>query len=118
MAVELRNKVKELLQPHDIGHPITSNHDLTENVQRAQGNRRAREIRESLEKVLGADYAASGVVTIDININTIINALVAKTEADMNSYASSTATDFMEAYYKVSVVHLPKDWILKEDRWP
>jgi hypothetical protein len=112
MAVKLQNKVKELLQPHDIGHPITYNHYLTENVQKAQGKRRAREIKKSLEKVLGGDFTASGVVTIDINVNTIINALVDKTEADMNSYASSTATDFMEAYYKVRVVYLPNNWML------
>lgn len=58
------------------------------------------------------------MVTIDININTIVNALVAKTEADMNNYASSTATDFMKAYYKVRVFRLPKNWMLTEYRWP
>ncbi|KAF7445687.1 hypothetical protein A1F99_106730 [Pyrenophora tritici-repentis] len=37
----------------------------------------------------------------------LINALVSKTEADMSNYASSTATDFMEAYYKGSTVNIP-----------
>jgi GTP-binding protein EngB required for normal cell division len=108
ISVELENKVKELLQPHDTGHPITYNHYLTENVQKAQSNRLARDIKKSFEELLGADYSASGVIKININVNTIISALVAKTEADMNSYASSTATDFMEAYYKVRVVQFTK----------
>ncbi|KAI2476675.1 Interferon-induced GTP-binding protein Mx protein [Pyrenophora tritici-repentis] len=32
LTAELRNKVTELLKPHDAGHPITYNHYLTENV--------------------------------------------------------------------------------------
>ena len=108
LTTELRDKVKELLEPHDNGHPITYNHYLTENVQKAQGKRRARDIKKTLERVLGGDYTAVGVVNIGINVNTLINTLVTKTEADMNNYASSTATDFMEAYYKVSTINVPQ----------
>jgi GTP-binding protein EngB required for normal cell division len=102
LAVELRKKVEELLQPHDNGHPITYNHYLTENVQKAQGRRRARELRGSLEKVFGGDYTGAGQININLNVDVLIDTLVTKTEADMNNYASSTAADFMEAYYKVS----------------
>ncbi|KAF2676183.1 interferon-induced GTP-binding protein Mx [Lentithecium fluviatile CBS 122367] len=110
LATELRDKVKEILRPHDTGHPITYNHYLTENVQKAQGKRRMREIKKSLGQVLGADYTDHGVVNIDINVNTLINTLVNKTEADMNNYASSTATDFMEAYYKVALKKVIDDF--------
>lgn len=103
LTVELRSKVTELLKPHHSGHPITYNHYLTENVQKAQSERRAKEIRKSLEIVLGGDYTAVGVVNIPINVDALLKSLVSKTEADMNKYASSTATDFMEAYYKVSM---------------
>ena len=101
LATGLQSKVDELLSPHDNGHPITYNHYLTENVQKAQVKRRARETRRSLERLLGRDYAADGMVTLNINVQSLIDTIDSKTEADMNNYASSTATDFMEAYYKV-----------------
>ncbi|KAI4908427.1 hypothetical protein J4E90_009052 [Alternaria incomplexa] len=102
LTAELRTKVKELLKPHDTGHPITYNHYLTDNVQKAQSQRRAREIKKSLESVLGGDYSGGSTYKLNINVKTLVDTLLAKTEADMNSYASSTATDFMEAYYKVA----------------
>jgi len=102
LTAELRAKVKELLKPHDSCHPITYNHYLTDNVQKAQSRRRAHEIQKSLESVLGGDYSGDKIYRVEINTKTLVDTLLAKTEADMNSYASSTATDFMEAYYKVA----------------
>ena len=37
---DLNQKVTELLEPHYNGHPITYNHYLTDNVQKAQSDRR------------------------------------------------------------------------------
>ncbi|KAJ4365361.1 hypothetical protein N0V95_000508 [Ascochyta clinopodiicola] len=110
LTIELRNKMTELLKPHDTGHPITYNHYLTENVQKAQSRRRTQEIKKSMEKVLGGDFTFDGIVTHSFNVNSLINALVTKTEADMNNYASSTATDFMEAYYKVAMKKVIDDF--------
>jgi hypothetical protein len=107
LTTELRAKIDELLKPHDIGHPITYNHYLTENVQKAQDKRRTREIKKSLETFLGGDYTTQGEITVSMNVNNLLNVMVDKTEADMNNYASSTATDFMEAYYKVTIVRIP-----------
>jgi hypothetical protein len=104
LTADLRSEVAELLKPHESGHPITYNHYLTDNVQKAQSKRRAQEVKKSLERVLGGDYTAVGIVNIPVNVNALINTLVSKTEADMTSYASPTATDFMEAFYKVSVI--------------
>jgi GTP-binding protein EngB required for normal cell division len=98
---ELQEKVTELLKPHDSGHPITYNHYLTDNVQKAQDERRMREIKQTLEQFLGNDYTNLGTVKLSINVDKLISLLATKTEAVMNDYASSTATDFMEAYYKV-----------------
>ncbi|CAG5158443.1 uncharacterized protein ALTATR162_LOCUS5082 [Alternaria atra] len=102
LTAELRTKVAELLEPHNTGHPITYNHYLTDNVQKAQNKRRAQELKKSLEGVLGGDFTESGVRYISIDVKVLVDALVSKTEADMHSYASSTATDFMQAYYKVA----------------
>jgi hypothetical protein len=106
LTAELRDKVAELLKPHDTGHPITYNHYLTESVQKAQSARQVREIRKSLEGILGGDFTEAGVRYFQMDVNVMINALVSKTEADMNTYASSTATDFMQAYYKVRIFFL------------
>ncbi|EMD66037.1 hypothetical protein COCSADRAFT_170437 [Bipolaris sorokiniana ND90Pr] len=110
LTAELRSKVSELLKPHESGHPITYNHYLTDNVQKAQSKRRAQEVKKSLERVLGGDYTAVGVVNIPVNVNVLIDTLVSKTEADMTSYASSTATDFMEAFYKVAMKKIIDDF--------
>jgi hypothetical protein len=104
LRMEMGEKIKELLEPHITGHPITYNHYLTENVQKAQNARRTQELEKSLAQFLGvgAEYIyRQGVVTV--NINNLISRLVTDTEPDMNIYASSTATDFMEAYYKVCI---------------
>ncbi|KAL5432173.1 hypothetical protein PMIN06_012099 [Paraphaeosphaeria minitans] len=102
LTKELRAKVEELLKPHDTSHPITYNHYLTENIQKAQERRRTRDIKNSLESFFGDAYTSAGTLAMHVNVNNLIQVLVTKTEADMNNYASSTATDFMEAYYKVS----------------
>jgi hypothetical protein len=62
------------------------------------------EIKKSLNDFFGGDYTYDGSVKLNINVNRLINLLVTKTEADINNYASSTATDFMEAYYKARAV--------------
>jgi GTP-binding protein EngB required for normal cell division len=98
---KLQEKVTELLKPHDTGHPITYNHYFTDNIQKAQAGRRMREIKKTLEEFFGDDYTNLGKVKLSINVENLTKLLVTKTEADMNNYASSTATDFMQAYYKV-----------------
>ncbi|KAF1836453.1 hypothetical protein BDW02DRAFT_646135 [Decorospora gaudefroyi] len=110
LTAALRSKVAELLKPHESGQPITYNHYLTDNVQKAQSKRRAQEVRKCLENVLGGDYTAAGVVEIPVNVNALINTLVSKTEAGMTSYASSTATDFMEAFYNVAMKKIIDDF--------
>ncbi|KAI8931074.1 hypothetical protein NX059_012085 [Plenodomus lindquistii] len=110
LKTELRAKVSELLEPHDAGHPITYNHYLTESVQKAQNERRAREIKKTFERALGGDFATNEVVTVNLNVTNLISSLVTKTEPDMHSYASATATDFMEAYYKVALKRFIDDF--------
>lgn len=105
IVAELRGKVDELLKPHDTGHPITYNHYLTENVQKAQQKRRKNEMRKCLKDFITRDFKNEESI-FNANVAGLIDVLVSHTEADMNSYASSTATDFMEAYYKVKTLML------------
>ncbi|KAN0076071.1 P-loop containing nucleoside triphosphate hydrolase protein [Elaphomyces granulatus] len=108
---DLEEKVKELLAPHYSGHPITYNHYLTENVQKAQAARRKREIETHLEKFLDiSTFALSGYhINGGVDVGDLLNGLVQGTEADMERWASSTAIDYMEAYYKASPSIFPSD---------
>lgn len=99
---DMDKKVVELLEPYKSGHPITYNHYVTEEVQKAQAGRRTQELKKTLKKYFGAKNAGDPIIVVSLHIDDLVKNLVAKTEADMEDYASSTATDWMLAYYKVS----------------
>ncbi|KAF3016208.1 hypothetical protein E8E14_011359 [Neopestalotiopsis sp. 37M] len=100
----LNNKVSEILASHVSGHPITYNHYLTENVQKAQKRR----VKEKLMARLKTCSDAEGVLRPNMKVESLINSLVEPdTEADMEIFASSSATDVMEAYYKVALKGFP-----------
>lgn len=92
----LQNKVNEVLQPHEDGHPITYNHYLTENVQKIRTDRFRDSIKNGLHDagVRKASYA---------DLPACLDAIMKRTEADMETVAASDAVDWMEAYYKVSL---------------
>lgn len=46
---DLAIKVEEILEPHLLGYPITYNHYLTENVQKAQAARHRLELEKRLK---------------------------------------------------------------------
>jgi hypothetical protein len=103
LKVNLATKVKEILEPHLSGHPITYNHYLTTNVQKAQAARHRRELEgrlrsffktNELDQIESTDYH-------QFNMRALLNTLVSQTEPDMDKFACSMATDTMEAYYKV-----------------
>jgi hypothetical protein len=94
---ELQEKVTELFKPYNIGHAITYNHYLTDNVHKVC----MRGIKKTLEQFFGDDYTNLGTVKLSVNAENLTKLLATKTEAVINNYASSTAMDFMEAYYKV-----------------
>ncbi|KAI1521740.1 interferon-induced GTP-binding protein Mx, partial [Pyrenophora tritici-repentis] len=114
LTAELRNKVTELLKPHDAGHPITYNHYLTENVQKSQSKRQAREIKRFLERILGGDYTAVGVFNIPINVNMLINAVTvwAMPRPILLSSAIAMATMNSDLLITKTTVILdqPSDW--------
>ncbi|KAK3618030.1 hypothetical protein LTR22_026516 [Elasticomyces elasticus] len=97
---DLDRKLDEILRPHFEMHPITYNHYLTDNVQKAQSRRRRRKIETVLRKEFGdlnaQDYNA-------IEPLHLLNLLDDDIEADMENYGSDLAVDYMEAYYKVAL---------------
>lgn len=97
----LNIKIAEILEPHKSGHPITYNHYLTENVQKAQARRRKRQ----LERVMKEYFGDMSSTTMDhyMNPSLLLARLVESTEADMDRFASYAAIDMMEAYYKACI---------------
>jgi hypothetical protein len=102
----LRNKADEILEPHLSGHPITYNHYLTDNVQKAQADRRRRRIEGRLKQLCSLSTIPTGVVNYNLDMNALLDDLAGTTEPDMDTYSCSMAVDTMEAYYKVRRHHL------------
>jgi hypothetical protein len=107
---DLNQKVTELLSPHFNGHPITYNHYLTDNVQKAQADRRRRSFEKTLKESFGinsVDAYERGVVP-----STLLVQLEQRTQVDMEHYASDLAIDYMQAYYKVSARRIAHWWLI------
>lgn len=97
---DLNRKFTELLDPHYNGHPITYNHYLTDNVQKAQSKRRQRALEGIFKKELGVEQLATGQQYY-MNPHNLLSMFEKRTEVDMELYASDLAIDYMQAYYKV-----------------
>jgi GTP-binding protein EngB required for normal cell division len=91
----LDQKMVELVDPYYNSHPITYNHYLTENVQKAQSMRSQKRLEEQLKRLFPGEVYAD-------NYQALLGVLKQHTEADMERYASDIAIDYMQAYYKVS----------------
>jgi len=106
IKTELWSKADEILEPHISGHPITYNHYLTDNLQKARAKRRRFQLEKKLKLLFGVDEIQAGVrVTRDVDVKAILDELAGGTEPDMDVYSSSMAIDTMEAYYKVCREH-------------
>ncbi|AEO66496.1 uncharacterized protein THITE_54974 [Thermothielavioides terrestris NRRL 8126] len=99
---ELNAKAAEILEPHISGHPITYNHYLTENVQKAQAERQRKRVERTMKEILEVgDLRSWRPEYHSIDMSVLLNALSEEMEPDMDTYSCSMATDMMEAYYKV-----------------
>ncbi|KAI0965395.1 P-loop containing nucleoside triphosphate hydrolase protein [Xylaria arbuscula] len=98
----LKAKLEEILRPHLFGHPITYNHYLTENVQKAQDARKRSHLETRLVGFFGSE-AVDGCVRHSFNRKSLIDVIMSGTEPDMDTYSCSMAVDVMEAYYKVAL---------------
>lgn len=98
---DLDSEIKKLLEPHLKSHPITYNHYLTDNVQKAQDERRRKKLSDAFEEILGHDYYKKGT-KVEVYPYDLFNKLKRHTKVDMQLHSGEVATDYMEAYYKVS----------------
>jgi hypothetical protein len=99
-------KTYELLKQHQEGEPITFNHYLTDNIQKARQSHNKKMLAARIEALWGVNplstkplYNVSSMASL--NTRTLLEALTTTTEADMETFACSEALDCMEAYYKV-----------------
>lgn len=92
------DKVAEIMASHKTRHPITYNHYLVENIQKAQQERMRSVLRARLLQI-----GDGGGYIRNCPIDTVVNAVMeTQTETDMELFAANAATDAMDGYYKVS----------------
>jgi hypothetical protein len=97
---DLDQRVANLLDPHYTVHPITYNHYLTDNVQKAQADRRRQKFERNLINFMGLS-SVKDESSIIVKAAELLSLLEESTETDMERYASDLAVDYMQAYYKV-----------------
>ena len=104
----LDRRTRELLMPHQKGHPITYNHCFTETLQKIRAERRKGELRGILENHFRVDnLEESYYMENSINLRGLLNSLLQSTEPDMARFASAEAMDCMLSYYKVPFAFFP-----------
>ena len=101
LKVELDAKIDELLVSAT-QHPITYNRQLTDNAQKAQQARHKRATRQLIRKVFGSQHFDDVDKKINLNPVQFVDLLAQSFELNMELFGSSTAVDYMEAYYKAS----------------
>ncbi|KAI9772282.1 MAG: hypothetical protein M1840_001031 [Geoglossum simile] len=100
----LRTKAVELLTPHQKSHPITYNRYFIETYQKVRNERKKNEYSQIIKNFFGvSSLEPSTYIQQQINLQQLLDALVQRTEPDMNRFACSEALDCMEAYYKVAL---------------
>ena len=102
LTSDLNDEMAELLEPHYDGRPITFNQYLTDNVQKAQSDRRRRSFEKTLKEVFGSDLQQKHQI-VPLKLLTQLERAV---EVDMERYAGDLAVDYMQAYCKVGSLAL------------
>jgi hypothetical protein len=99
----LEARTKELLLPHQRGHPITYNQGFTLTLQKIRAERRESELGDILRDFFGmADLEQPYYSDSNIYPMQLLRNLLKSTEPDMNRFSSSEALNCMLSYYKVS----------------
>lgn len=103
----LQSKAADVLDPHQRGHPITYNHYLTDNIQKAKEMHDKKRLEATLSSFFNVATPLSGHYEINglFNLKGLLDQLTPRTEADMDRFACSEAIVCMQAYYKVSAKH-------------
>ncbi|KAK4150030.1 hypothetical protein C8A00DRAFT_46486 [Chaetomidium leptoderma] len=99
----LWSEADKILKPHILGHPITYNHYLTDNVQKAQAQRLRLKLEEQLKSFSNTSELSSSPMNYKLDMLKLFDKLTVRMEPDMDTCSCSMAIDMMEAYYKVAL---------------
>lgn len=91
-------KLQELLEPHQKGHPITYNHYFTETIQ----NMRQKSLEDDLKARLGNHFGGTRVPALQADVQILASSLASANITDVDEFACSEILMCAEAYYKVS----------------
>lgn len=103
LTQSLRQRVSEILEPHQRGHPITYNHYFIESIQRSRDRRLKERFSEKMSSYFGSNSTVPRVSSSSLDLNALQEHLVQSTETNLEQFACSEAIDCMQAYYKASV---------------
>ncbi|KAM0321796.1 hypothetical protein ACHAQA_009893 [Verticillium albo-atrum] len=103
LKMSLDDKLEELLKLHEVIHPITYNRDLTENVQKSQRARNKRAVKAKIQQTFGSKPFDDPDSKIYVNPARLVDLFLDELEVDMDRFGSTSAVDYMQAYYKVAL---------------
>ncbi|KAH7625526.1 P-loop containing nucleoside triphosphate hydrolase protein [Sordaria sp. MPI-SDFR-AT-0083] len=101
---EMNAKIKELLKPHQSGHPITYNHDFVTALRTARKDRMV----QDPSKIIAEFFEVSSLnqfvtITGTYNLQALAQAISESTPLEMKHFAAKEALDCLNAYYKVAL---------------
>ncbi|KAH7028256.1 dynamin family protein [Macrophomina phaseolina] len=102
-TVFLQNKIREILRPHQRGHPITYNHYFLETVQKARKEHSRKEQAKKINAFFRHKGSDSECIYREFTTGDLLQALSPQMEVDMDRFACSEAMQCMNAYYKVAM---------------
>lgn len=90
-------KLNEILEPHQKGHPITYNHYFTETIQ----NARRKFLESDVRNLFDNHFKDSRVAVSKDEVRRLASSIASVNIANVDDFASSEILLCMEAYYKV-----------------
>ena len=105
----LQGKTEEVLKPHQRDHPITYNHYLTDNIQKARADHWGKLVEARLSEFFGIDLDSTDThYHRGFDVSSLATSLKSlNTETSMERHACSEAVACMQAYYKVCSAPFP-----------
>ena len=98
------DKAREILAHHQRGHPITYNHYLIDNIQKAREDERSKNLAKKLETYFNKPANTTELINRTFSMKSLLTALSQTSEVDMDRHACSEAMECMMAYYKVHML--------------
>ncbi|KAJ5471962.1 hypothetical protein N7539_008531 [Penicillium diatomitis] len=123
---EIDIKTRELLEPHQRGHPITYNHYFTETLQKIRAERQEDQLAKTLRRFFGVDSLKEPYISEhSINLDQLLKSLLQQSEPDMvarKRFVDDIANEVVESrlmstlsriFSPMTVFDMPADLIVR-----